>query len=95
MAKSSSDPQCLTIKIQPGWSGPVTCHLLAWAWAVLEGCWLDPNKDANTTRAFMITSHPQYTHKEDSDKWLIAPLAHNASQSRYSLFGQALAAVTY
>ena len=55
------------------------------AWAVLELRVLDADKDAhmNMTRPFMTsTSHPQYTHKEDSDKGLRAPPAHNASQSR-------------
>ena len=78
MAQSSSGPHCLTIKIKPVWSGPGSTHL---AWAVLEVCLLDAAKDAYT-RAFMTTSHPKYTNTEDSDKWLRAPRAHTASQSR-------------
>ena len=39
----------------------------------------------------MIISHPQYTHTENSDKWLRAPWAHNDSQSKYTLLDLALA----
>ena len=63
------------------------------AGAKLKVVLLDADKPAHA-RAFIITSHPRYTHKDDSDKWLRAPWAHNASQSRYTLFGQALAAHT-
>ena len=52
---------------------------------------LDDDKPAHAT-AFMITSHPQYTHKEAQKKLLTAPWAHHASQSRYTPFHLALAA---
>ena len=45
---------------------------------------MDADKPVHV-RAFMITSHPQYTYKEDSDKWPRAPWAHSDSQSRYTL----------
>ena len=52
---------------------------------------LDVGKPAHAT-AFMTASQPQYTHKEAPDKWLRAPWAHHASQSRYTPFSQALIA---
>ena len=63
--------------------------------ATLKVALLDADKPAHA-RAFTTTSHPQYTHKDDSDKCLRAPWAHSASQSRYTLFrfSQALAELT-
>ena len=44
---------------------------------------LDADGKPAHARAFMATSHSQYTHKEqDSDKWLRAPLTHNTFQTR-------------
>ena len=44
---------------------------------------LDADKPAHAT-AFMTTStsNPQYTYKAALDKWIRAPWAHHASQSR-------------
>ena len=71
-------------KIHPVWLGPASTSTHLLGRANVRVSLLDADRPAHVT-AFVTTLQPQYTNKAAPDKWLRAPWAHHASQSRYKV----------